>query len=208
MFFGEKRLFRQPYITQPKLRPWLKQRDLPRHHARLLQLLEDARSQGAELLTSHPQELDPGSGRKLAPHVVLGATAAMQVMQEEIFGPILPILPYDNLDQAIAQVTAGDRPLALYLFGEDSAVRDRVLRETHAGGVTINDCIWHLGQESQPFGGVGASGMGHYHGEWGFDTFSKLKPVFIQSRFAGTHWLQPPYGQRFKTLFGLLRKIA
>ncbi len=180
----------------------------PRHRARLQQLLDDARAQGAEILSSHPEEADPGAGRKFSPHVVLGATPAMQLMQEEIFGPILPILPYDTLDQAIAHVNAGERPLALYLFSEDRGVQDRVLRETHAGGVTINDCIWHLGQESQPFGGVGASGKGHYHGEWGFDTFSKLKPVFIQSRFAGTHLFQPPYGERFKMLFGMLRKIV
>ncbi len=180
----------------------------PRHRARLQQLLDDAKAHGAELLPSHPQELDPGAGRKLVPHVVLTPRADMQLMREEIFGPILPIVPYDSLEQAIAQVNAGDRPLALYFFGEDRRAREQVLNQTHAGGVTINDCIWHLGQESQPFGGVGASGMGAYHGEWGFDTFSKLKPVFVQSRFAGTRLFQPPYGSTFKTIFGLLRKIV
>jgi len=83
-----------------------------------------------------------------------------------------------------------------------------VLEQTHAGGVTINDCIWHLGQEEQPFGGVGASGMGSYHGEWGFRTFSKEKPVFRQSRFAGTKLFYPPYGAVFEKLLGLLRKIS
>ena len=83
-----------------------------------------------------------------------------------------------------------------------------MLEQTHAGGVTINDCIWHLGQENQPFGGVGASGMGAYHGEWGFRTFSKDKPVFVQSRFAGTWMFQPPYGPRFERLLGLLKRFS
>ncbi|MFX7926466.1 aldehyde dehydrogenase family protein, partial [Acinetobacter baumannii] len=91
-----------------------------------------------------------------------------------------------RIEDALAHINRGDRPLALYWFGSDRAAREQVMRETHAGGVTINDCLWHFGQQDQPIGGVGASGMGAYHGEWGFRTCSKEKPLFIQSRWAGT----------------------
>ncbi|MGC3946767.1 MAG: coniferyl aldehyde dehydrogenase [Chryseolinea sp.] len=176
----------------------------PRHFARLQGLLDDARARGARVLRSHEERPDD---RRLVPALLLDVPADATVMQEEIFGPLLPVVGYDNVDEALAHVNRGDRPLALYWFGSDSAARDRVMRETHAGGVTINDCLWHLGQEEQPFGGVGASGMGSYHGEWGFRTFSKEKPLFIQSRFAGTKLFQPPYGATFERLLGLLKKL-
>jgi coniferyl-aldehyde dehydrogenase len=105
-------------------------------------------------------------------------------------------------------VNAGDRPLALYWFGTDAASRERVLGQTLAGGVTVNDCLWHFGQEEQPTGGVGASGMGAYHGEWGFLTCTKEKPVFVQSRWAGTALFQPPYGATFERLLSLLKKLT
>jgi coniferyl-aldehyde dehydrogenase len=177
----------------------------PRHHARLQALLADAQARGARLLPSHDEA---AGGRKLVPTLLLDVNDAMTVMQEEIFGPLLPIVAYERLDEALDHINRGERPLALYWFGRDTATRDRVLRETHAGGVTINDCIWQLGQEEQPFGGVGASGSGSYHGEWGFRTFSKDKPVFIQSRFAGTKLFFPPYGRTFDRLLALLKKIA
>ena len=177
----------------------------PRHHARLRGLLDDARARGATLRPTHDET--PGD-RRLVPTLLLDTTAEMAVMREEIFGPLLPIVAYDHPSEAIAQVNAGDRPLALYWFGEDRAARDDVLARTIAGGVTVNDCVWHLGQEEQPFGGVGASGMGAYHGVWGFNTFSKLKPVFVQARFAGTKLFYPPYGKTFDRLLGLLKKIA
>ncbi|UXH77294.1 coniferyl aldehyde dehydrogenase [Roseateles amylovorans] len=177
----------------------------PRHHARLQGLLDDAQARGATLLPTHE---DHPTDRRLVPTLLLNTTAEMTVMREEIFGPLLPIIGYDRPEDAIAHINAGDRPLALYWFGNDHAARDAVLARTHAGGVTVNDCIWHLGQEEQPFGGVGASGMGAYHGVWGFNTFSKLKPVFLQSRFAGTKLFYPPYGKTFDRLLGLLKKIA
>ncbi len=177
----------------------------PRHHARLRGLLDDARARGATLRPTHDES--PGD-RRLVPTLLLDTTAEMAVMREEIFGPLLPIVAYDHPSEAIAQVNAGDRPLALYWFGEDRTARDDVLARTIAGGVTVNDCVWHLGQEEQPFGGVGASGMGAYHGVWGFNTFSKLKPVFLQTRFAGTKLFYPPYGKTFDRLLGLLKKIA
>jgi len=178
----------------------------PRHLARLQGLLDDARAKGAKLLPTH-EETRPG-GRALVPHLVLGVNEQMKLMQEEIFGPILPIVPYVEVDHALAYINRHDKPLALYWFGRDKQVQAHVLAQTSAGGVTVNDCIWHLGQEEQPFGGVGASGMGAYHGEWGFRTFSKEKPVFHQSRFAATWLLQPPYGKTFERLLALLKKVA
>ena len=132
----------------------------------------------------------------------------LRLMREEIFGPVLPIVEYATVDDAIDHVNRADRPLALYWFGNDSGNRQRILRETVAGGVTINDCMLHLVQENQPFGGVGASGMGAYHGEWGFRTFSKEKPVFLQSRLSAGAMLRPPYGKTFERLFALLRHIT
>lgn len=177
----------------------------PRHHVRLQGLIQDAAERGARVLRSHDEQPDD---RRLVPALLLDVPAESTVMQEEIFGPLLPVVAYDQVDEALAHINRGDRPLALYWFGEDGAARDRVMRETHAGGVTVNDCLWHLGQEEQPFGGVGASGMGSYHGEWGFRTFSKEKPLFIQSRFAGTRLFQPPYGATFERLLGLLKRIV
>lgn len=179
-----------------------------RHLARLQDLLDDARSKGARVLSiGDLTAVVPAGSKRFMPAVVLDATPDMLVMQQEIFGPILPIIPYDRLDDAIAFVNDRERPLALYWFGKDHAARDRVLRETISGGVTINDCIWHFAQENQPFGGVGASGHGAYHGEWGFRTFSKEKPVLHQSKWVGTHRFYPPYGAGFERLLGLLHRL-
>jgi coniferyl-aldehyde dehydrogenase len=98
--------------------------------------------------------------------------------------------------------------LALYWFGTDGVSRDKVLNQTISGGVTLNDCIWHIAQEDQPFGGVGASGMGSYHGEWGFRTFSKEKPVFTQPRLNGMFLMYPPFGKTFERMLALLKRIA
>lgn len=175
-----------------------------RHHARLQGLIDDAAQRGARVLRSHDEQPED---RRLVPALLLDVPPDATVMHEEIFGPLLPIVGYDRVDEAVAHINCGDRPLALYWFGRDTAARDRVMRETHAGGVTVNDCLWHFGQEEQPIGGVGASGMGAYHGEWGFRTCSKEKPLFIQSRFAGTKLFQPPYGATFERLLSLLRKF-
>ncbi len=177
----------------------------PRHHARLQGLLDEAHARGARVLRSHDEQ---PTDRRLVPALLLNVPGDAAVMREEIFGPLLPIVGYGQVDEALAHINAGERPLALYWFGQDGAARDRVMQETLAGGVTINDCLWHLGQEEQPFGGVGASGMGAYHGEWGFRSFSKEKPVFIQSRFAGTKLFQPPYGATFERLLALLKRIS
>jgi coniferyl-aldehyde dehydrogenase len=166
-----------------------------RHLKRLRELVDDARSRGATVIEIEPVT-DPAassSGRQLAPTLLLNVDDSMRVMSEEIFGPILPIVPYDSEEGALAYVNRRERPLALYWFGKDRAARDRILAGTIAGGVSINDTLLHIAQEKLPFGGVGASGQGHYHGEYGFRQFSKEKPVFIQSRFSGGGIIRPPY---------------
>jgi coniferyl-aldehyde dehydrogenase len=166
-----------------------------RHLSRLRELIQDARAQGATVIEIEPAGDGAATvtGRQLAPTVLLNVTDGMRVMNEEIFGPILPIVAYDRVEDAVAYVNSRERPLALYWFGTDSAARDRVLAGTIAGGVSINDTLLHIAQEELPFGGVGASGQGHYHGEFGFRQFSKEKPVFIQSRFSGGGLIRPPY---------------
>jgi coniferyl-aldehyde dehydrogenase len=146
---------------------------------------------------------DPAS-RRLAPCIVTNAPADCALMREEIFGPLLPLVPYDTLDEAIHYVNARERPLALYLFDEERATVDRVLRETVSGGVAVNETLLHIACEGLPFGGVGASGMGAYHGYAGFMTFSKMKPVFRQARLNGRALLLPPYGRRFNALMSLM----
>lgn len=176
-----------------------------RAFARLTAALDEARAAGAEcinLLDSGPAW--DAATRKIAPHLVLNAPAHTALMRREIFGPILPVLPYDTLDQVVEQVNAGERPLALYPFSHDRAVVQRLLTEVMSGGVTVNDALFHVAQHDLPFGGVGASGMGHYHGHEGFLTFSKLRPVFRQARFTGTRLLYPPYGPTVERLLKFL----
>jgi len=179
-----------------------------RHYDRLSGLIADAGAKGARAveLKSEGERFD--EGRKLAPTLLLGVKDEMRVMQEEIFGPVLPVVTYRNLDEAISYVNRHDRPLALYWLGDDHRNRDEVLARTISGGVTINDCMWHFGQESLPFGGVGASGMGACHGEWGFRSLSKEKPVFIQSRLNALPLLRPPYGKVFDAILRVLKKIV
>jgi coniferyl-aldehyde dehydrogenase len=177
-----------------------------RHYERLAGLVADARSQGARVVTIDPAgELAAGeaaarNARKLAPIVITEVTDKMAVMQEEIFGPILPVIAYDTLVEAIAFVNAGARPLALYYFDTDSSRIDEVLQRTVSGGASINDTILHFAQEGLPFGGIGPSGMGAYHGQDGFCTFSHAKGVFHQGRWSLTDLLVPPYGSRFRRL--------
>ncbi|MGO9432302.1 aldehyde dehydrogenase family protein, partial [Rhodoblastus sp.] len=179
-----------------------------RHFERLQVLLGQAVQAGAReiVLTGEGDNLSPKQ-RRMAPTIVLGATPEMAIMQEEIFGPLLPILPYDTLDEALAFVNARERPLALYGFGDDARFRERILSETISGGVTLNDCLLHYAQEEQPFGGVGASGIGAYHGEWGFRAFSKEKPVFVQSRLNAIPLLLPPFGKMFERMAGFMRRM-
>jgi coniferyl-aldehyde dehydrogenase len=180
-----------------------------RHYQRLRGLVEDARSRGARVIELNPaRETLDASTRKLPPTLLLDVKDDMQAMREEIFGPLLPIVAYDTLDDAIAYVNERDRPLALYWFGTDRAHRERVLTNTLSGGVTINDTMMHIAQEDLPFGGVGPSGQGHYHGEFGFRTFSKEKPVFIQGRFSAARLVYPPYTSWTDRVLRLLLRYA
>ena len=179
-----------------------------RHHARLTALVDDARAQGARIVPLGPPNEFPEPGsRKLEPALVVGATPSMKIMQEEIFGPLLPVETYDTLDEAIARLNARPHPLAFYYFGATPAHRDRVLRETLAGGVTVNDTLWHFAHEELPFGGVGASGIGAYHGERSFLAFTHEKAVFLQPRTAAAKLLYPPYGRTFDKVLALLKRL-
>ena len=159
-------------------------------YARLSSYLEQARASGARIVEL--AQGDPGR-RVFAPTLVLDARDDLALMQEEIFGPILPLVAVDSVDAAIAYVNARPRPLALYHFDRDRARTERVLERTVAGGVTVNDTVMHIAQSSLPFGGIGPSGMGHYHGREGFLTFSKQKPVLYQARFSSLKLMRPPY---------------
>ncbi|MBO9622747.1 MAG: coniferyl aldehyde dehydrogenase [Sphingomonas sp.] len=170
-----------------------------RHYQRLTDWIEDARAQGAEVIAVNPanEDFSASNSRKLPLHIIRGATDSMKVMQEEIFGPVLPVRSYAAIEDAIDEVNRRDRPLALYYFGRDAAERRRVLDRTVSGGVTLDDVIFHVGQEELPFGGVGPSGMGAYHGEIGFRTFSHARAIFRQSRLdvAKLAGMKPPYGK-------------
>ena len=178
-----------------------------RHFARLQDLAQQAQAAGAQL---HPlADIDPSApalaeSRRFVPAAVTNAPADSALMQEEIFGPLLPLVPYDTLDDALGYINARPRPLALYLYSDDQATIDRVTHGTIAGGMSINETLMHTAAEGLPFGGVGASGMGAYHGHDGFLTFSKMKPVFQQSRLNARNWVAPPYGSRFDRLIRLM----
>ena len=174
-----------------------------RQHERLIAMRDGAVAMGAR---AHALAQTPGddAARVMAPTVLTGVTPTMRVMQDEIFGPLLPLVPYDGLDDALRFVAERPHPLSLYLFDTDRAVQRQVLRASIAGGVTINDTLQHIAQHHLPFGGVGASGMGAYHGKAGFETFSRLKPMFHQARFNGAALVNPPYGRRFRRMLKLL----
>jgi coniferyl-aldehyde dehydrogenase len=162
---------------------------------RLRQALDDARGRGATVIPLLPGAALDRTSRKIAPHLVLDASADSILMRREIFGPILPLVGYHSLDEAIAAINAGPRPLAFYPFSEDPGTVHKLLERVMSGGVSVNDALFHVGQHDLPFGGVGESGMGHYHGREGFETFSKMRPVFYQARFSGMKFLAPPYGR-------------
>lgn len=170
-----------------------------RHFQRLNDLLDDARAKGAtvEIVNPAGENFGASNARKMPLHIVSNVTGDMAVMQEEIFGPVLPVRLYSGIDDAIAQVNARDRPLGLYYFGRDAAERRRVLDRTISGGVTLDDVVFHVSMEDLPFGGVGPSGMGSYHGVDGFRTFSHAKAVYKQARIdvAKLAGLKPPYGK-------------
>ncbi len=173
---------------------------------RLLAALDEARAQGAQVLSLLPGPAFDRASRKIAPHLVIGAPPDCALMRGEIFGPILPVLPYDSLDEVITRINSGPRPLALYPFSHDRQRLGRLLNHVMSGGVSINDALFHVGQHDLPFGGIGESGMGHYHGKEGFETFSKLRPVFEQARWSGLSLLYPPYGRLADTMLKFLSR--
>lgn len=173
-------------------------------YRRLENALADARDKGARIipLTADPDNPDE---KRMMPCLVLDTSADMQIMREEVFGPALPIVPFADLDEAIAFVNAQAPPLALYYFGSSKARAERVVNETRSGGVGINEVVAHVAVFGLPFGGVGPSGMGHYHGEAGFLTFSKQKGVFSQRRWSPLALLNPPYGKLADRMMKILR---
>ena len=178
------------------------------HYARLQDLLEDAENKGATIQTAGDDDKQQLAKERRVPlTVVTNTTPDMKIMQEEIFGPLLPVVASETLDDALDTVQKGERPLALYWFGEDKAKRNKVLRESISGGVSVNETAWHVVQEDIPFGGVGPSGMGAYHGEHGFKSFSHMKGVFIQSKFSQGKNLFPPYTEKTRKMIGLMKKI-
>lgn len=180
-----------------------------RHFDRLNSYLDDARAKGAEVVEINPQNenFSQQPHHKMAPHIVLNPTDDMKVMQDEIFGPILPIKSYKQTSDAVAYINDRPRPLGLYYFGQDSNERDMVLNNTTSGGVTVNDVVFHVAQEDLPFGGVGPSGMGAYHGHDGFLEFSHKKAIYTQTGNEILAMMRPPYGDKFrKQVAGRLKK--
>ncbi|CAD5107454.1 coniferyl aldehyde dehydrogenase [Zestomonas carbonaria] len=173
-------------------------------YARLLGYLDDAESKGAEIINLLPGDISDRVARKIAPVLVTNVCDDMLLMQEEIFGPILPIKTYRTMDEVLNYIKDRDHPLALYLFTKQRQIQEKVVSLTQSGGVAINDCGLHVAQHDLPFGGVGASGMGHYHGYEGFLEFSKLRPVFKQFSYPAFPLLYPPYGKVFDRLIKLM----
>ena len=180
-----------------------------RHRERLEAHVADARAKGAQVTVVNPgnEDFTGQNGNKMPLHLMQNVDDSMTVMQEEIFGPLLPIVPYDTADDAIAFVNRRDRPLGLYWFGTDAAEQRAVLDRTISGGVTINDVLFHISAEDLPFGGVGPAGMGSYHGLDGFRAFSHAKAVYRQPTLdlAALAGFKPPYGD--KTRKALAREL-
>jgi coniferyl-aldehyde dehydrogenase len=177
-----------------------------RSFARLVSALDEARARGATLVQLVPGPAHDAATRKIAPHIVLNAADDCALMRREIFGPILPLRGYRTLADVMAAINAGDRPLAVYPFSHDKAFIQSVLDGVMSGGVSVNDALFHVAQHDLPFGGVGASGMGHYHGREGFETFSKMRPVFHQARFSALKLMGPPYGKLTNFMLDFLIK--
>lgn len=171
-----------------------------RHFDRVKSLVEDARAKGANVVEINPanEDFSQQEHRKIPPTLVLDPTDDMKIMQEEIFGPVLPVKTYTDVAEAVNYINAKPRPLGLYYFGEDSTETDNVLRQTTSGGATVNDVIFHVSMEDLPFGGIGPAGMGAYHGRDGFMEFSHKKAVYRQIKGEILAMMRPPYGAAFR----------
>ena len=168
-------------------------------YERLTAWLAEAKQAGAQAHPCASPARDDGA-RRLVPHLLTEVPGHCQLMQQEIFGPLLPLVPYDSIEEAIAYVAARPRPLALYLMSLDETLQSRLIRETHAGGMAINECLFQVAADDAPFGGIGPSGMGHYHGHEGFLTFSKAKTVLRRGRFSAGTLIHPPYRRWYQRL--------
>ena len=166
-----------------------------RQHRRLLGYLQEAREKGAEVIEINPANEDFSNSRKMPHTLVLNANDEMKIAHDEIFGPIMLVVPYKTLDEAIDYINERPRPLALYYFDWNTQNGQYVLHNTHSGGVCLNDTITQVAVDDVPFGGIGPSGMGHYHGHEGFLTFSKAKGVYKKGKFNATKYIMPPYGR-------------
>jgi coniferyl-aldehyde dehydrogenase len=173
-----------------------------RHYDRLMGYLDDAREKGAEIVELNPAKEDfrQQPFHKIPPTIVLNATDDMKIMKDEIFGPLLPVKTYGQVEEAIGYVNAHARPLGLYYFGSDGAEQANVVSRTTSGGVTLNDVVMHASMEDLPFGGVGPSGMGAYHGVDGFRSFSHARAVFVQAKMDVTAVMRPPYGAKIQKM--------
>ncbi|GAB4061941.1 coniferyl aldehyde dehydrogenase [Uliginosibacterium sediminicola] len=175
----------------------------PRHYERLLGLLDDAQQRGARVISLAPlgePDYDPVS-RKIAPHLVLNVTDEMKIMQEEIFGPLLPVMVCSTDEEAIAYINAHPRPLAAYYFGNTPQAQQQFSARTTSGALVINDIMSHVSIETLPFGGVGASGIGAYHGIHGFMRFTHNKAVVVQSPDGASNLrLRAPYADKLPKL--------
>ncbi|KTC78235.1 aldehyde dehydrogenase family protein [Legionella brunensis] len=174
------------------------------HQERLNAILHDACQKGASLVQIGQDEKE---NRKMPFYLLFNVNNTMKVMQEEIFGPLLPVISYSSLTHAIEKINSLPNPLVIYYFGNDRSEKEVLEKRTLSGALTINDTLTHIAIDSLPFGGVGQSGMGHYHGQEGFDIFSKLKPVFVQRRFTTVQWFYPPHGKLIKFLLGWVAGI-
>ncbi|WP_372749761.1 coniferyl aldehyde dehydrogenase [Litorivivens sp.] len=176
-------------------------------YQRLTQTLDDATTKGANAVNLLDEAARDDSLRKIAPHLVCDVKPDMMIMRDEIFGPLLPIKPYRDLDEVIQYINENERPLALYLYSNNKATQDKVIYNTLSGGMCINDSVVHVAQHDMPFGGVGNSGMGHYHGHEGFVEFSKMRPIFQQGPMSGLLMMAPPYGKTFDTMYKAMLKL-
>ncbi|WP_411166076.1 Coniferyl aldehyde dehydrogenase [Aeromonas sp. DSM 116730] len=168
-------------------------------YERLTAWLAEAKQAGAQVHPCASPARNDGA-RRLVPHLLTEVPGHCQLMQQEIFGPLLPLVPYDSIDEALAYIAARPRPLACYLMSLDPALQSRLIRETHAGGMAINECLFQVAADDAPFGGIGPSGMGHYHGHEGFLTFSKAKTVLRRGRFSAGTLIHPPYRRWYQRL--------
>ncbi len=175
-------------------------------YGRLQTTLQDAVDKGARAINLSSGSCSIAETRKVSPHLVLDTNESMSIMQEEIFGPLLPVKLYDDLNEVVDYINEHEHPLALYIYSNDKDIQQTFINKTMSGGICINDSMLHVAQHDMPFGGIGNSGMGHYHGVEGFNEFSKLRPIFKQAKKAAGLALAPPYGESFDKMTKTIMK--